>query len=81
MCVTQHNSSSLSAARYVCLAGALVVALSLAGCSAASMTGFEFPVFGLTKKSADNDEALSNSEIVERYPANPETVEQRPLSQ
>ena len=81
MRVTQHNTSSWSAVRYVCLAAALAMALPLAGCSAASMTGFEFPVFGLTKKSAEKDEALSNSEIVERYPANSEPLEHRPLPQ
>ena len=81
MCVTQHNTTSRPAVRFFRLAVAFVMALTLTGCSAASMTGFEFPSFGLTKKSADTDETLSNSEIVERYPANPQTVEQRPLTQ
>ncbi|MDA7949003.1 MAG: hypothetical protein MPJ78_16185 [Hyphomicrobiaceae bacterium] len=77
MRATQHNKSSGSAVRFFRLALAFAMALTLTGCSAASMTGFEFPVFGLTKKSAKNDETLSNAAIAERYPANPETAEQR----
>lgn len=33
------------------LCGAMVVALSLAGCSTVNLTGFDFPVFGILKKS------------------------------
>lgn len=81
MYVTQHNTASSSAFRYARLAGALAMALSLAGCSAANMTGFEFPVFGLTNKSAENQEPMSNAEIAERYSADPRLADQRPLPQ
>ncbi len=81
MRATQYNTTSRPAVRFFRLAVALVMALTLTGCSAASMTGFEFPSFGLTKKSDEKDESLSNSEIVERYPANPETVQPQPLTQ
>lgn len=33
------------------LAATLLAASALAGCSAANMTGFDFPAFGLLKKS------------------------------
>lgn len=81
MYVTQHNTASSSAVRLVCLAGAIAMALSLAGCSAANMTGFEFPVFGLTNKSAEKQEPMSNAEIAENYPADPRLADQRPLPQ
>jgi hypothetical protein len=31
--------------------GALIAVLALAGCSTGNLTGFDFPSFGLTKKS------------------------------
>ncbi len=81
MHVTQHNTASRSTVRYVSLAGALVMAMSLAGCSAANMTGFEFPVFGLTKKSAEKHDPPSNAELAETYSADPRLAEQRALPQ
>lgn len=33
------------------IGGALAAAVMLAGCSTPNLTGFDFPVFGLTKKS------------------------------
>lgn len=40
------------------IGGALAAAVMLAGCSTANLTGFDFPVFGLTEKSEDSgDEA------------------------
>jgi hypothetical protein len=37
--------------------------LVISGCSAVNMTGFEFPVFGLTKKSGDESGALTTSAL------------------
>lgn len=33
------------------ISGSLIAVLVLAGCSAANLTGFDFPAFGLVKKS------------------------------
>lgn len=36
----------------------LAAALALGGCSAGNITGFDFPVFGLTKKSNSDTAAI-----------------------
>lgn len=53
MSVTQHIVAWRPVVRSIFAGGALAVALVLSGCSAASMTGFDFPAFGLTKKPAE----------------------------
>ncbi len=53
MSVTQHIVAWQPVVRSIFAGGALAMALALTGCSAASMTGFEFPAFGLTKKPAE----------------------------
>lgn len=69
MRVTQHNLASWPAVRCLCLAVSLLMTLALAGCSAANMTGFEFPVFGLTKKSAEEGNAPQTGTQSDANPA------------
>ena len=63
MRVTQHHIISRLTSRTFLAGGALFMALIVSGCSAVNMTGFSFPVFGLTKKSADNGDAMTTSSI------------------
>jgi len=63
MRVTQHHIISRLKSRTVLVGGALFMALVISGCSAVNMTGFSFPVFGLTKKSANETDALTTSSI------------------
>ena len=58
-------------------AGALVLGLAVAGCSAVNLTGFSMPVFGLTKKSDSDADTISTSSI----PSDPaQTAGQQSLS-
>lgn len=41
-------------ARILAVSSLLSAALMLSGCSAVNLTGFDFPSFGLTNKSADD---------------------------
>lgn len=63
MRVTQHHIISRLKSRTVFIGGALFMALVISGCSAVNMTGFSFPVFGLTKKSADESDMATTSSI------------------
>lgn len=63
MRVTQHHIISRLKSRTLAVGGALFMALVISGCSAVNMTGFSFPVFGLTKKSTDENDALTTSSI------------------
>lgn len=60
---TRHQSDLPRASRLLIAGGALLVALAIGGCSAVNMTGFSMPVFGLTKKSAEESDALATSSI------------------
>jgi hypothetical protein len=63
MRVTQHHIISRLKSRTVMVGGALFMALLISGCSAANMTGFSFPVFGLTKKSGNEGDVMTTSSI------------------
>ncbi len=63
MRVTQHNIISRLKSRTLLAGGALLMALVISGCSAVNMTGFSFPVFGLTKKSAGDSDVMTTSSI------------------
>lgn len=63
MRVTQHHIISRLKSRTVFVGGALFMALVISGCSAVNMTGFSFPVFGLTKKSVDENDVITTSSI------------------
>ena len=63
MRVKQHHIVSRLKSRTVLVGGALFMALLISGCSAANMTGFSFPVFGLNKKSADESDVMTTSSI------------------
>lgn len=63
MRVTQHHITSKPVSRTLVAAGALFLALTISGCSAVSMSGFDFPVFGLTKDSGEDSDAVSTSTV------------------
>lgn len=60
---TRHHSSSARTSRLLVAGGALTLALTIAGCSAVNMTGFDMPVFGLTKKSSEESDSLATASI------------------
>lgn len=65
MCGNTKKSHHMRAVcRLAVAGGALMAMLTLAGCSAGNLTGFDFPSFGLTKKSSDrgDDSAGRTSE-------------------
>lgn len=67
MCVKQHEANGRSGVRRIVLAGAAVlVAFSVAGCSAVNLTDFDFPKFGLLKNNAEDEEKATSS--VSPYP-------------
>lgn len=61
MRVRQHHIISRLNSRILPAGGALLMALLISGCSAVNMTGFSFPVFGLTKQSAAQSDGLTTS--------------------
>jgi len=63
MRVTQHHITSRPRFRTFFISGALLMALVISGCSAVSMTGFSFPVFGLNKGSAEDSDAQTTASI------------------
>jgi hypothetical protein len=63
MRVMQHHIKSKLKSRTLLAGGALLMALVISGCSAVNMTGFSFPVFGLTKKSAGESDGMITSSI------------------
>ena len=65
MRVTQHHIISRLKSRTAFVGGALFMVLVISGCSAVNMTGFSFPIFGLTKKSANESDAITTSSIPE----------------
>lgn len=65
MRVTQYHIRSRLKSRTVLAGGALFMALVISGCSAVNMTGFSFPVFGLTKKSGDESDVMTTSSMPE----------------
>lgn len=50
-----------SVRRLTGIGGALIAVLALAGCSVGNLTGFDFPSFGLTKKSDDTAQETAGS--------------------
>lgn len=63
MRVTRHHFVSRRTSRPLIAGGALLIALTVSGCSAVNMTGFSMPVFGLTKKSGQDGDPLATSSI------------------
>ncbi len=63
MYVTQHHITSRRISRTIFVGGALLMAFVISGCSTVNMTGFNFPVFGLTKKSADESDVSATASI------------------
>lgn len=63
MRVTQHHIISRLKSRTLLAGGALFMALLISGCSAVNMTGFSFPVFGLTKKSSVESDVMTTSSL------------------
>ena len=63
MYVTQHHMTSRRISRTFFAGGALLMAIVISGCSAVNMTGFSFPVFGLTKKSVDGIDVNTTASI------------------
>lgn len=62
MFVSLPRRARLASMRRPVITAALILAvgMSLGGCSAGHITGFDFPSFGLVKKSAHEDEARLN---------------------
>ena len=56
MYVMQRHITSRRFSRTFFVGGALLMAIVISGCSAVNMTGFNFPVFGLTKNSANESD-------------------------
>ncbi len=65
MRVTQHHIISRLKSRTAFVGGALFMVLVISGCSAVNMTGFSFPVFGLTKNSSDKSDVMTTSSFAE----------------
>lgn len=68
----RHQQISRTAFRTLSVAGAIVVGLTLSGCSAVNMTGFSMPVFGLTKKASSGNDGLTTASIPKESEANGE---------
>ncbi len=63
MYVMQRHITSRRFSRTFFVGGALLMAIVISGCSAVNMTGFSFPVFGLTKKSVDESDVGTTASI------------------
>jgi len=63
MRVTQHHITSRPGFRTLFAGGALLMALMVSGCSAVNMTGFSFPVFGLSKSSDELSDARTTASV------------------
>ena len=70
----RHQIFSRTALRTLSVAGAIVIGLTLSGCSAVNMTGFSMPVFGLTKKTSAENDGLATASI----PGESETTGEKP---
>lgn len=60
---TQHDIKRSPIFRMMLAGGAILLALTTAGCSAVNMTGFSMPVFGLTKKSKAETDSMATAAI------------------
>ena len=70
MRMTQHHTTLQPKTlrpktRKLFIGGALLLSLFVSGCSAVNMTGFSFPVFGLTKDSGDESDAKTPTALPE----------------
>ncbi len=63
MRVTQFHIASQPGFRPLLVGGMLLATLVISGCSAANMTGFSFPVFGLNKETAQASDPSTTASI------------------